>query len=222
MEYKFKSLALAAALALSGAAFAAPSKSVSGKTAVLPVTAQAVLYSQLANDSANGITSQDFEAAFDAYDNRAADDFVVPFGVKWKVSEVFVAGQHFGVTPNSANVTFYKDKGGKPGKVVADFPMAAITNDSSGSLTVSLPSSVTLKAGTYWVSVQAQMDFNVGGQWYWETNLAPTGMNAMWQNPGGGFGTGCDKYADMNTCLGQPAGDMMFELRGKSKVVPSN
>jgi hypothetical protein len=65
------------------------------------------------------------------------------------------------------------------------------------------------------------MDFLVGGQWYWETNTAATGMNAMWQNPGGGFGTGCDKYADMNSCLGQGAGDMMFELRGKSKTLPT-
>jgi hypothetical protein len=154
MDYKFKSLALAAALALSGAAMAAPSKSVSGKAAVLPVTAQAVLYSQLANDSLNGITSQDFEATFDAYDNRAADDFVVPAGVKWKVTEVTFPGQYSAGGPlASANVTFYKDKAGKPGKVVADFPLAAISNDASGTITVTLPSAVTLKAGTYWVSM---------------------------------------------------------------------
>ncbi|MBQ0931042.1 hypothetical protein KAK07_02975 [Ideonella sp. 4Y16] len=221
MEYKFKSLALAAALALSGVAMAGPVKSAGGKTAVLPVTAQAVLYSQLANDAANAITSQDFESTFDAYDNRAADDFSVPAGQKWKVSEVFAPGAYFNGTGPlvSANVTFYKDKGGKPGKVVADFPLVPVTNDASGSITVTLPTAVTLKEGTYWVSVQGQMDFFVGGQWGWEINTAPTGYNAMWQNPGGGFGTGCDKYSDMNTCLGQAAGDMMFELRGKAKAV---
>ncbi|MBQ0958785.1 hypothetical protein KAK06_07420 [Ideonella sp. 4Y11] len=218
MEYKFKSLALAAALALSGVAMAAPSKHVSGKKAVVPVTAQAVLYSQLANDAENGYTSQDFEASFDAYDNRAADDFVVPAGAKWKVTDVFVAGQHFGVTPNSANVTFYKDKGGKPGKVVADFPMSAISKDSAGSLTVSLPTSVTLKEGTYWVSVQAQMDFFVGGQWYWEATTMATGSEAAWQNPGDGFGSGCTKWGNLNSCLATGGtGDLMFELRGKAK-----
>lgn len=85
-------------------------------------------------------------------------------------------------------------------------PPAAIADDASGWRTISLPASLTLKEGTCWVSVQAQMDDQVGGQWFWETNTAATGMGATWKHPGDGFGTGCTNW-----------GDLMFELRGKAK-----
>ena len=55
-----------------------------------------VLYDQYDNATATppvDITSQDFEASFDAFDNQAADDFVVPVGETWNVTEVDVLGE---------------------------------------------------------------------------------------------------------------------------------
>ena len=67
----------------------------------------------------------------------------------------------------SANVTFYSDAGGLPGSQVATRPNLSVV-DSAGSIMIAIPSAVTLGSGHYWVSVQANMDFNVGGQWYFE------------------------------------------------------
>jgi hypothetical protein len=75
---------------------------------------------------------------------------------------------------------------------------------------------VKLKPGTYFVSVQANMAFSVGGEWGWNTNNTVRGSASQWQNPGGGFGTGCTTYNTTTTCI--PAGeggDFSFALLGK-------
>lgn len=52
----------------------------------------AVLYDQSTSVNANA-TSQNFEAVYDAYDNQAADDFVVA-GSGWNVTTVFAPGAY--------------------------------------------------------------------------------------------------------------------------------
>src|SRR5437868_5441805 len=81
------------------------------------------LYDQTANDSGISIVSQNFESSFDAYDCEAADDFVVPDGAKWRVTEIDILGTTFngsGVA-ESETLFIYKDKNGKPGKTVAEY-----------------------------------------------------------------------------------------------------
>ena len=218
-----KSLTLTAAavlaLAFGGASAATIQKSVSGKMAKPSVGGMAgmVLYDQSGNDSGNAIVSQNFESAFDAYDNMAADDFTVPAGMKWKVSQVNVTGQYFNGSglAVSQHVTIYKDKGGKVSSVVADFPGLMGKDNGTGSYQIKLPSTVALKAGTYWISVQIDMDFLAGGEWGWEGQTVVAGTAPKWQNPGNGFGTGCTKWGDESSCLGTSPGDKMFTLIGK-------
>jgi hypothetical protein len=222
---KLHFVAAAAALAFSaGAAVAAPAVSSAGFAVkahpAKTMSLAGALYDQYDNDSGNGINSQNFESAYDVYDNQGADDFTVPAGAKWKISEVDVAGSYYNGAglAVSQHVTFYKSKGGKPGKVVAEFDNVVGTDDGFGSLAIKLPSSVTLKEGTYWVSVQVNMDYASGGQWAWTNRTATNGSGSMWQNPGDGFGSGCVKYADEGGCTGGAvAGDKMFTLRGKAK-----
>lgn len=218
--YRASALALAAvgALTLSTfAAAAAPTKSVSG----VAVKAQsqslaAVLYDQNDNDSGNAISSQNFEAAYDVYDNMGADDFVVPAGQKWTVSEVDVTGQYTVGPAASVHITFYKNKKNLPQNMVADYP-AVKCGDTAGSFVCKLPTGAKLKAGKYWVSVQANMDFGVGGQWYWQVRSVQAGNEGVWQNPGDGFGTGCTTWGSLSTCIANGP-DLMFTLRGKSKA----
>jgi len=218
-------LASAAAFAMSASA-AGPSASSAGtgaqgfaKPAAGP---DATLYDQSSNNSGVGIVSQNFEATFDAYDAQGADDFKVPAGQCWKITEVDAYGVYFngsGPAP-SVNVTIYKQKGGKPGAVVADYP-SLVPTDTGGSFAIKLPTAAKAKAGkTYWVSVQANMDFQAGGEWGWNTTTDLNGTAAMWKNPGGGFGTGCADYADMISCIGAlgQGPDYMFTLKGKSKA----
>jgi hypothetical protein len=218
--------ATAAVLALSVGASAGVSVSTKG----LNIHAQqkathnvgsSVLYDQHGTDSGIGIVSQNFQSSFDIYDAQAADDFVVPGGHRWRVREVDATGVYFnGVGPaDSETVTFYKDDHGKPGKMVSTDTVTG-TDDGFGSFTISLSKagSPILKGGhgdgkTYWVSVVANMDFFVGGEWGWENQTTVVGNPAQWQNPGGGFGV-CPTWEDENVCIADGQGDHMFTIRG--------
>src|SRR6266568_3211277 len=96
-----------------------------------------------------------------------ADDFVVPSSASWSVGQVDAAGTYFngGGPANSFNVTVYQDSSGSPGSVVADRPDSAYTVVGGNDFRISLSPAVDLTEGTYWISVQVNMDFSVGGQW---------------------------------------------------------
>lgn len=183
-----------------------------------PAAADALLYSQNDSDSGVGIVSQNFEASLDIYDAQGADDFTVPAGFKWGVQAVIVTGVYFnGPGPAvSETVSFYKNSGGLPGALISSQTVTG--SDTGGSFRIRLPATVKLRAGTYWVSVQVNMDFTPNGEWGWETRSVMSGNGAAWQNPGDGFATGCTSWANMETCIG-PLGegpDFMFALYGKS------
>lgn len=223
-------LAAAAALALSasgisaagGGALSASNLGHAGKAQPFSLnTGQAVLYDQNDNDSGIGITSQNFEASLDIYDNQGADDFKVPAGFKWKVNEVDVTGVYYngaGLAP-TVHVTFYKNLNNLPNsaKVVADYPAVVPTDNGLGSFVIKLPTAIKLKPGKYWVSVYVNMDFALGGQWGWETRTVQSGNPAAWQNPGDGFATGCTSWGYESVCIVAGQGpDKMFTLKGKA------
>lgn len=172
-----------------------------------------VLYDQYDNDTGIGLVSQDFETANDGFDNQGADDFVVPVGATWSVTQVDVAGAYFNGTgpADSFNVYFYADAGGLPGALVTSQTALAYTNDASAAIALATP--VILTAGTYWVSVQARLDFTPNGEWGWEARSVQSNGPAAWQNPADGFGTGCATWGDLQTCLGNGP-DFVFRLHG--------
>jgi hypothetical protein len=131
-----------------------------------PAAPSVVLYDQYDNIGANSTSSQNFEASFDIYDSELADDFVVPSGQTWNIDQVDAAGVYYnGAGPAaSVNLSFYNNAGGLPGGNVATRTNLAMT-DTGGSFVVPIPSPVVLGQGTYWVSVQANLDFSAGGQW---------------------------------------------------------
>ena len=95
------------------------------RTLRMPLFPHVILYDQYDNATTNppvDITSQDFEASFDQYDSQAADDFVVPSGQTWTITEVDVMGEYSGGPAASFNVYFYQDSGGLPGTLVASAP----------------------------------------------------------------------------------------------------
>jgi hypothetical protein len=219
-------LGTAAALAMIGTASAAHNPSATAKItgahhfAHAPVNrANVVLYDQNDNSQGYADISQNFESSFDGYDSQGSDDFTVPANKSWKMKEVDVTGLYFNGPglARSENVTFYKDKKGKPGKVLAT-ATATGSDDGIGDYVIPLKVSHKFKTGHYWVSVQANMDYSAGGEWGWATRTIANGDNAQWENPGDGFGTGCTSWADEQSCLGGVAGpDHMFTLRGTSK-----
>ncbi|HET7857305.1 MAG TPA: hypothetical protein VFL41_12690, partial [Gaiellaceae bacterium] len=127
------------------------------------------LYTQYDNASAVGLTSQNFEAEFDAFDSELADDFVVPAGQTWDVEGVDADGIYFnGPGPaESINVRVYANAAGHlPGALVAA-RLSQSYEGEEGDVEVALAPDVALESGTYWISVQANQDFNPDGQWGW-------------------------------------------------------
>jgi hypothetical protein len=60
-----------------------------------PRAPKVVLYDQYDNGSGAATSSQDFEAANDPFDSFNADDFVVPAGQTWNITEVDAQGAYF-------------------------------------------------------------------------------------------------------------------------------
>ena len=180
------------------------------------------LYDQNGNDGGTGVSSQNFETTYDAYDDQGADDFTVPAGHTWNIKEVDVTGVYYnGSGPaRSENVFFYKDKGGLPGRLKAECDGVVGKDNGTGSFVIKFKDTCTvkLKEGTYWVSVQANMDFGVGGQWGWEVNSVQNQNLSAWQNygPGNGFAV-CPTWGTTEACIGFGP-DFMFALKGKDNA----
>lgn len=172
-----------------------------------------VLYDQTSNPSGQGTFSQNFGDGNNG--SAAADDFTVPDGQVWTIEEIDVGGMYFnGSGPATENVTFFKDKNGKVGKVVDDLE-GLHGADNAGSFAITLgKKGVKLKSGHYWVAVVADMS-DLGVEWAWENQTAGTseGDPAMWENPGGDY---CQTWTSQHDC-GGTLGDEVFTLKGKAK-----
>ena len=146
----------------------------------------------------------------------AGDDFVVPSGQTWRVSEVDVTGAYFnGSGPASSEViTFYTDKNGKPGRIYRG-PFTLNCADNSGSFKCTLPTPAKLRAGTWWVSLSANCEFSTCGQWGWTENTVVQGYEARWRDPNGA--PPCTSFKPLHRCFGGAPADMTFQLFGTSK-----
>ena len=184
-----------------------------------------VLYNQNGGSPVRAVISQNFEPKYDASDSWLADDFTVPAGHKWRIRRIDVTGEDNtgGVSAPSENVTFYRDLNGQPGAVVNSQTVVGsdhlngLTATSTGSYWIAL-TGFRLRAGTYWVSVQVNENFDPSGdEWHWGISSGSlAGASAMFQNPGDGYATGCTTWGTIATCNQVTAGsNLMFDLRGR-------
>ncbi|HEY3779299.1 MAG TPA: hypothetical protein VGL35_14705 [Rhizomicrobium sp.] len=175
------------------------------------------LYNQNSDDADIAIASQNLTSGVStSYDAQGADDFLIPKGQTWRISEIDVTGQYFsGFGPaNSENLIFYKDRRGMPGRPVRNGTFNDLKGSGGPDFSIVLPGKgVKLQAGRYWVSVIANIDFQSEGLWGWEVNTKQHGKQAMWQNPSGKDGT-CRTWGTLEDCTGYGP-DFMFSLRGK-------
>ena len=105
------------------------------------------------------------------------------------------------------NVFIYEDGGGAPGALVASYASVPPTT-APDDLTIPLSPVLTLGAGSYWISVQADLSsLTIQDSWGWAFRHVVTGDEGVWRNPGGGFGGPVD-WAATN--------DWEFDLRGTS------
>jgi hypothetical protein len=222
----FAATAVVASAASKPTTFAKGSKRATGHAVKAP---KVILFDQETGSTGVSVVSQDFEAVFDAYDNMGAADFVVPGGQTWSIDSAFIPGLYFngpGPTPNF-HFVFYNDAGSSPGAAIPACTYMNLVNgvnftaDAIGNVTITtLPAPCVLGPGTYWVSSVARMDFGAGGEWAWGDSGSIAGNpNGKWQNPGGGFGTGCNTWGDVTTCI--PSGENPdFAVQLSGTVVP--
>jgi hypothetical protein len=191
-----------------------PKAAVKGRAARPAGIALPIIYNQNNNPHDFGVSSQNFEASLDAFDDAGADDFTIPAGQRWIIRAVIVSGFYSAAgAADSETVSFYRNAGGLPGTLIST--QTVVGMDSAGSFQIRLTTPVRLRAGTYWVSVVANQNFDPDGQWYWQTRTIANGSEAAWQNPGDGFGTGCTTWSNMQTCNADLTGpDFMFALFG--------
>jgi hypothetical protein len=173
----------------------------------------------LHNDASGyGLVSQNLGKG-NSDDTQSADDFTVPKGKTWAITEVKVDGFYSsgGGPATSENVFFYKttvkNKEALPGTVVKKVTLKG--TGAKGTFMIFGIKGVSLAAGHYWVSVQANMS---SGEWYWASRTQQSGSPAMWKNPGNGFGSGCTNWTRYQSCTGASGRpDFMFSLYGTSK-----
>ncbi|MFL5735576.1 MAG: hypothetical protein ACJ78Q_20660, partial [Chloroflexia bacterium] len=198
-----------------GSAMAAPRK---------PSSPAEVLYDQYDNPGFTGVTSQNFEAAYDGYDSHAADDFVVPKGDTWTVDTVEVAGAYTGGIARSVNVYFYANDSFLPGNAVFTATNVLYTpGPGDGDLVIPLSPPAVLPGGAYWLEVQANQDLDPSGQWFWRDRRTLAYAWAAWRNPGGAFFTGCTDWdhRGLGCFLSEEAPDQVFRLSGSINGTPS-
>lgn len=176
---------------------------------------RAILWTQM-TPSDGLIASQDFEASFNAYDCKGADDFVVADG-PWTVGIVkFLGGYWNGTGPAQGfNIEFYNNNAGIPGTSIVSFtnlPYTAVAVGTIFEFTVYIPAQVFAN-GHYWISIQARMDYSIGGQYGWQPHTPPQVQNQRhWINPGGGFGSYTSWTPGTTVWPDQSARDLCFQL----------
>ena len=179
-------------------------------------------YNNAATDPPLGIGSQQFESAYGALSDQAADDFVLPgFSDRFELLAVHVMGEYSaaGGPASSFNVFLYTNGAGNlPGTQIAAFLNRPYISGPP-DFEIDLGGGIILDPGTYWISVQAVQDFNPNGQWFWHNRTVQSNAGAVWQNPGDGYGTGCVTWNRKNACMqDQVWPDQVFSLFGA--VVP--
>jgi hypothetical protein len=182
-----------------------------------PAAPQVLLYDQSDAAGTVPILSQEFQETLSIFTSQAADDFFIAEPTGWTIETVVVAGAYYngpGPTP-FVNVMFYSDNTGVPGDPIYLYDGLTTFTDVAGDFTIDLSSSpAVLPPGNYWVSVQADMDFEPSGQWGWTERLVPTGSLSVWRNPGNGYGTNCTNWMPREFCGIGTEPDHVFQLHG--------
>jgi thymidylate kinase len=184
-----------------------------------------ILYNQMDFLGTVPTSSQNFSpSAWDIYDDQLADDFVIPTGVKWTITKVGVDGSYSNPVPgstkgpaDSVNVFIYADSGGMPGtSLFSQSNIIPSKGLDTGNFELPLNPSAVLNPGIYWVSVQANENYETNGQWKWLDRTVQTNNGAAWKNPADGFGTGCTTWKRRGvTCNLDPTEpDQIFRING--------
>lgn len=157
-------------------------------------------------------------------------------GVDWTIDAIDVDGEYFSrdggpPVPTGFNVRFYANDPatslpGPPAQGAERLNQAyASIGTSPGDVQVALSPPVDLGAGTWWVSVQARLDYGTSidtRQWFWHHRTVQANQGAAWRNPGDLWHMNCLTFARRGACQGSAQSpDEVFRLHGNlASVAP--
>jgi hypothetical protein len=193
---------------------------VAGACLAFPAWAgAAVLYDQTNQASGQGVFSQKDGSAVKS---EVADDFAVPTGQSWTIQSVDVTGLYDsggGPVP-SLNVHIYSNAGNLPGAALFDGENLVPTNTAGPSFSIPIPAPPVLSAGTYWLSVEANLSPYPTNVWDWATRTAQSGNPSVIDSPV--LVAFCPRWTVRGgTCpTGAGGPDQLFRLNGIPNTVP--
>jgi hypothetical protein len=174
-----------------------------------PVSAD-IIVDQPANVSGSAISSQAFPD-LPSISIQAFDDFTLTR--KYALTTLRVYGNETGDPTQNVTVTAQiRAAANVSSPVLMSFAGSESGNDLQFDLGGAL-----LGPGTYWVSAFVTRPLNSGGQWFWYFDRPVTGSQAMWQNPGDGFGLGTNAITTGAVIHADPV-DLAFTLEGSTNT----
>jgi len=151
----------------------------------------AILYNQADPAAMSGIISTEVPGDRVA----TADDFIVPAGFTWTITDVFAEGfvNPPALIPEGVTVEIRSDAGGMPGPVIATSSHTSTAGDAifnAGDWMADI-TDITLQPGTYWLAFLGADSFapNVPAvQWNWFTTAGLIDSEAHLESNGISFG----------------------------------
>jgi hypothetical protein len=179
-----------------------------------PKAPAVVLYDQYDNFDDNAFESN-LHADDSSFVDYMADDFVVPGGETWTITEIDALGIQFGVGGATFNVQFYTNSASNlPDVLVYDTTNGTYTTNGTDWIITIPPAMLT--SGTYWVMVQGNGTNNPFNSWFWQGRLVQSNDTAAWQQPGNAYGRNCISWQRKPICFSELADslDQVFRLVG--------
>jgi hypothetical protein len=179
-----------------------------------PKAPAAVLYDQYDNNTGTAFESN-FHADDPSFVDYMADDFVVPGGETWTITEVDAMGIQFGPGGATFNVQFYTNGASNlPDVLVYDTNNGTYTTNGM-DFVITIPPAI-LTSGTYWVMVQGNGSNNPFNSWFWTGRSLQSNDTAAWQQPGNAYGRNCIAWERKTICFSEVPDDFdqVFRLVG--------
>jgi N-acetylneuraminic acid mutarotase len=179
-----------------------------------PKAPAAVLYDQYDNSTGTAFESN-LHVDDPSFVDYMADDFVVPGGETWTITEVDAMGLQFGPGGATFNVAFYTNGAG-------NLPDTEVYSTNNGTYTtngidfvITIPPAI-LTSGTYWVLVQGNGSNNPFNSWFWQGRSVQSNDTAAWQQPGNAYGRNCLAWQRKPICFSEIPNDFdqVFRLVG--------
>ena len=148
---------------------------------------------------------------------QSADDFIVPLGSSWKVNRIVAfGGANNSPILDNVTVSIYEDVDGVPGgEIYNSGQLVPVSDPADANLDIELPEEVELGAGTYWLSVYANLAFSPNAtQWFWFQQAQVIGNESQFRDVIDLFGTGSIDWTPQSQAFAQDPLDQVFQIFG--------